>query len=72
MVQHNWLYGYRTLKGMERSLSGVARRARHMPSTDKAFEIFITDYYMLNQCYYEFIDDIIRFVKVELSSETAI
>lgn len=65
MKQHNWLYNYRTLKGMERSLGGLARRAAHIPPIDKAYEIFVTCYYQLNQCYYEFIDDVIKFVKIE-------
>lgn len=65
MKEHNWLYNYRTLKGMERSLSGLARRAVHMPPIDKAYQIFVTNYYHLNQCYYEFIDDIVKFVKAE-------
>lgn len=66
MKQQNWLYNYRTAKGMERSLNGLVKRALHMPPADKAYEIFITNYYMLNQCYYELIDDIIDFVKIEL------
>lgn len=63
MKEHNWLYGYRSLKGMERALNGLARRAQHMPPPDKAYEIFIGNFYMLNQCYYELIDDLISFVK---------
>lgn len=66
MKEQNWLYGYRALKGMERSLGGLHRRALHMPDPRKAYEIFVTNYYMLNQCYYELIDDIISFVKAEL------
>lgn len=66
MKEHNWLYNYRTLKGMERSLNGLARRAKHMPPIEKAYEIFVTNYYQLNQCYYEFIDDVITFVKIEM------
>jgi acyl carrier protein phosphodiesterase len=68
MRDHNWLWGYRHLKGMERSLSGLARRAQHMPPIDKAYEIFVTNYYHLNQCYYEIIDDIRQFVKIEMAS----
>lgn len=67
MREHNWLYNYRSLKGMERSLNGLVRRAKHMPPADKAYSIFVTNYYQLNQCYYEFIDDIIKFVKNELT-----
>jgi acyl carrier protein phosphodiesterase len=65
MKQHNWLYGYRSVKGIERSLNGLARKALYMPPIEKAYEIFITNYYLLAQCYYEFIDDIMRFVKIE-------
>jgi acyl carrier protein phosphodiesterase len=68
MKQHNWLYGYRSVKGMERSLNGLARRALYMPPPEKAYEIFISNYYLLNQCYFEFIDDIIGFVKIELNN----
>jgi acyl carrier protein phosphodiesterase len=68
MKQNNWLYNYRTVKGMERSLTGLSRRALYMPPIKKAYEIFITSYYQLNQCYYEFIDDVINFVKIESAS----
>jgi len=66
MREHNWLYNYRTLKGMDRSLHGLARRAKHMPAPEKAYQHFVTGYYQLNQCYYELIDDLIKFVKIEL------
>lgn len=66
MVAHNWLYGYRSLRGMQQSLGGLARRAQHMPPPEKAYEIFITHFYALNQSYYELIDDLVGFVKNEL------
>lgn len=67
MQQHNWLYNYRTLPGMKRSLHGLHRRAKHMPPPEAAYDIFIAHYYELAQCYYEFMDDIVKFVKLELS-----
>ncbi len=67
MKAHNWLYNYRTMQGMHRSLNGLARRAQHMPPPEKAYETFVTQYYQLAQCYYELIDDIIKFVKIELT-----
>jgi acyl carrier protein phosphodiesterase len=67
MKQHNWLYHYRTLQGVQRSLQGLSRRAAYMPPVDTAYQIFVTNYYQLAQCYYEFIDDAVKFVKVELS-----
>ena len=67
MKEHNWLYNYRSIKGIERSLSGLARRASYMPPIAKAYEIFIAGYYQLNQCYYELIDDVNNYVKNELA-----
>jgi len=68
MRDNNWLYHYRLLKGVERSLSGLARRAKYIPPVKKAYEVFVTNYYHLNQCYYEIIDDLIGFVKSELGT----
>jgi len=67
MREHNWLYGYRTLQGMQRSLQGLARRAKYMSDVDDAYNTFIVYYYQLAQCYYELIDDVTRFVKIELT-----
>lgn len=69
MREHNWLYGYRNVQGMRRSLEGLARRAQHMPPIEDAYQTFITHYYQLAQCYYEFADDVIAFVKVALTSQ---
>ncbi len=71
MKQYNWLYNYRTVKGIERALNGLGRRAMYMAPVDKAYEIFIASYYQLNQCYYEFIDDVISFVKTETASHNS-
>jgi len=67
MRQHNWLYNYRTMPGINKSLNGLKRRALHMPEIEKAYQIFVVEYYILAQCYYEFMDDMAKFVKVELS-----
>ena len=69
MKEHNWLYNYRTLKGMERSLGGLHRRAMHMPGIEKAYETFVTNYYNLNQCYFDLISDVVNFVKFETGNE---
>jgi len=67
MKAHDWLYSYRTPRGMQQALQGLARRAAYMPPPDQAYRIFISRYYELAQCYYEFIDDIVRFVKIALT-----
>jgi acyl carrier protein phosphodiesterase len=66
MREHNWLYRYRTMQGMHRSLQGLERRATYMPPMEAAYNTFVTHYYQLAQCYYEFIDDMIKFVNTEV------
>lgn len=68
MVSSNWLYNYRTLKGMKNSFDGLVRRAKYLESSDKAYEILVGHYYELNQYYFDFIDDISRYVKNELNN----
>lgn len=68
MREHNWLYGYRNLLGIQRSLQGLQRRAKYIAPTEKAYQTFIKHYYELNQCYYELIDDMVEYVKIELSA----
>ena len=69
MRSQNWLYNYRTLQGTEKSLLGLYRRAQRMPKVDAAYKTLVGYYYQLNQCYFEFIDDILAYVKVELSGQ---
>ncbi|MEI8279061.1 MAG: ACP phosphodiesterase [Bacteroidota bacterium] len=66
MRKDDWLYNYRTMKGMDRSLHGLERRAKYIPPVDNAYKTFVIRYYEIAQCYYEFIDDVIKFVKLEL------
>ncbi|MBL7690435.1 MAG: DUF479 domain-containing protein [Flavipsychrobacter sp.] len=66
MKEHNWLYNYRNLKGMERSLAGLARRAKYIPPVDKAYATFVAGYYQLNQCYFDFVGDMVEFSKREI------
>lgn len=63
MRTHNWLLGYRNLQGVRRSLDGLNRRAKHMPDPEKAYNIFIGNYYQLGQCCSELLNDAIPFVK---------
>lgn len=63
----NWLYNYRTVKGIEKALQGLAFKAKYMEPSDKAYQIFIKHYYELNQRYFEFIDDAVDFVKNKIN-----
>lgn len=66
MKQHDWLFNYRNLRGLEKSLHGLARRAKYMPPPDDAYRSFVVSYYQLNGCYYDFIDDIVTFARKHL------
>jgi len=68
MVSNNWLYNYRTLRGMKNSFDGLVRRAKYLESSEKAYEILVGHYYELNQYYFDFIDDMSRYVKNELNN----
>lgn len=63
MKTHNWLFHYRQVKGMERSLAGLHRRARYMPPPGEAYAIFVGHYYQLNGAYQELMDAMVPHVK---------
>jgi acyl carrier protein phosphodiesterase len=63
MQEHNWLYGYRTLQGMKRSLGGLQRRAQHLAEVDTAYSIFIGHYHELAQCWYDLAEDVLPFAR---------
>ena len=65
MKQHDWLFNYHSVKGIEQSLGGLSRRAKYMKPPGRAYGIFIEEYYKLNQYYTSLITDLVRFVKVE-------
>lgn len=41
MQSQDWLFNYRTDEGMQKSFAGLARRAKYITETDKAFDIFL-------------------------------
>jgi acyl carrier protein phosphodiesterase len=69
MREHDWLYGYRSMRGAERALTGLSRRAKHMPAPEAAYEIFVGRYYQLAQCYFELMQDLLAYVKIEITAQ---
>lgn len=69
MEEHDWLYGYRTMRGAQRSLQGLGRRAKHMPPPEAAYEIFVGRYYQLAQCYFELMQDLLGYVKTKITTQ---
>lgn len=64
MKQHNWLYHYGTEAGIQRSVTGLQRRALHIAEIDTAMTLFREHKDVLRQHYRIFIKDIIGFVKI--------
>jgi acyl carrier protein phosphodiesterase len=58
MRTHNWLFHYRTLGGVQKSLGGLQRRATYMPDVQEAYRIFIGYYHILSQCWQELGDSL--------------
>jgi acyl carrier protein phosphodiesterase len=65
MKNHNWLYNYRTIPGIEKSLSGVVRRAAYLTESDTAAYLFETHYQPLQQCYRQFWKDVKPFARMK-------
>ena len=61
MKEYNWLYNYRYKWGIEKSFAGLARRARYLPETAIAFELFNKNYDAMQLIYQQFFPEIKRF-----------
>lgn len=67
MKEQNWLYNYRTMTGVSRSLQGLQRRAKYMEPSEDAYQTFVIRYYELAQSYYDFMEKAYKYVKTELT-----
>jgi len=63
MLQHNWLFNYRHVEGIQQSLKGLARKAPNIKETDTAFTLFRDNMVELNKYYTLFIHEMIYFIK---------
>jgi len=61
MKAQNWLYNYHSLRGIELSFGGVVRRSLHLKESATAFQLFIENYSLLQDCYTTFFTDVKSF-----------
>lgn len=54
MKEQNWLYNYRFIPGIERSIGGVVRRATYISDPKPAFEILEQQYHPLQELFRQF------------------
>lgn len=62
MQQHNWLYNYQFMEGIEKSMGGLAYRAKYLTEGATAFHIFKEYYQHLSDCYAVFFPELKNFV----------
>lgn len=61
MKEQNWLFNYRHNTGIEKSLSGIIRRAAYLTDALPAIEIFQQNYQPLQQIFRQFWPDLTAF-----------
>jgi acyl carrier protein phosphodiesterase len=66
MRSQNWLYNYRTIKGIENSFGGLVRRAVYLNNSMAAFDAFMRYYNELKQSYEIFFPEVKSFVQERL------
>ena len=71
MKTENWLYHYKTKNGIEKSLTGLVRRAAYINESSTAIHLFNEHYSFLKECYAAFIEDVKKFAKHQFDTLTA-
>ncbi|MEY2917195.1 MAG: hypothetical protein RIS73_909 [Bacteroidota bacterium] len=66
MIEHNWLYNYKTKWGIEKSFAGLVKRAHYLTESDIAFDIFNTHYESIKSFYQFFYPDLKKFAAHQL------
>ncbi|MDI9363812.1 MAG: ACP phosphodiesterase [Flavobacterium sp.] len=69
MRQHNWLYNYQFMQGIESSFKNVARRAKYLDNSDACFQLFQAHYVSFEMCYANFFKDVKKIAISFLSTE---
>jgi acyl carrier protein phosphodiesterase len=63
MIRQNWFYHYRMREGIEQSFGGLIRRTQHLTDAEPAKFILQENKPALQQCYAQFMPDMVRHVK---------
>ncbi len=67
MQQHNWLYHYRSLYGIRRSMEGLAGRALYLSDSAPVYALFEENYEPLQACYQSFFPELKQYVQAQLA-----
>ncbi|MBD0333373.1 MAG: DUF479 domain-containing protein [Chitinophagaceae bacterium] len=67
MKTQNWLFNYRHIHGVERSIRGLVRRSTYLSDYETAFNIFNEHYHQLEICYQQFFQDVKYFSQQQIT-----
>ena len=67
MRSQNWLYGYRTLAGINQAFGGWVRRSKYLQDSFMAEEILEDHYELLGDCYRQFWKDAKPFAQQKMN-----
>lgn len=68
MQQHNWLYNYRQISGIDKSFAGLAYRAAYINESATAFSLFTENYAAIKTEYELFFPELKKFSQQTLSN----
>ena len=68
MKKDNWLYHYRTLRGIQQSFGGLTHRAKYLHDSAEVYEGFLSNYEALQHCYNIFFPDVKSFAFKQLNA----
>jgi acyl carrier protein phosphodiesterase len=66
MIEHNWLYNYKNKWGIEKSFTGLAKRAVYIEESAIAFEVFNKNYDAIKSFYNIFYPDLKKYAQLQL------
>ncbi len=66
MSKYNWLYHYKEVEGIEKSIRGMCKRYPRLGDAEKALEIFYSKYDLLRDFYHDFFPILMKLSKEKL------
>ncbi len=66
MIEHNWLYNYKSKWGIQKSFTGLVKRAVYLEESTIAFEVFNKNYDTIKSFYSIFYPDLKKYAQHQL------
>lgn len=66
MAKYDWLYHYKEMEGIEKSIRGICKRYPRLGDAERALEIFSSNYDLLRELYLNFFPILMKLSKEKL------